>query len=293
MLQKYLDIVKANVYAILDEAGSHNRVQTETQPTQTQPGSTDVDGNGLAEAGDAPNQPEAPGFDLFTHPGQYLTRKIRHDTYEYVDPLAAAQNMSGKYVFIASASGVIGTRTAVAFARAGVSGIALTARSNEKLDEVEKAVLADTEAKHNTDLKILKVLMDVSDSESITRAAEVTRAAFGKLDTIVNLAAQIDAGFISSIDVDEWWRPLETNVRGSYLVIRALLPLLGEAKEGEAKVIINSVSFSAHHAFPLSSGYHVSNNSASSSLVTALMISPTTPFHVLIVDKQTRARSDE
>jgi NADP-dependent 3-hydroxy acid dehydrogenase YdfG len=273
-MQEYLRVVKANMLAILDGVKFHANGSAQTQQSEVQSSSRR---NGPAPHAEANGHPDAPAFNPFAHAGQFLTRTIRHDTYDAINPLAPGQSMKGKYVFISSASGVIGTQTALSFARAGAAGIAITARTASKLDEVEaaikKAVAGDQVAAKsknkgasstglasgNAEVQVLKIVMDVNDSSSISHATDRTREAFGKVDTIVNLAAHLDAGMISSVDSDEWWRSMETNVRGSYLVVRALLPLLGESKEGEeAKTILNSVSFSAHHAFALSSGYHVS-----------------------------------
>jgi shikimate 5-dehydrogenase len=63
------------------------------------------------------------------------------DTYPYISPLS--QNLSGKSVLITGASKGIGRATAISFARAGCSKIALAARS--PLSEVAADVLREAE----------------------------------------------------------------------------------------------------------------------------------------------------
>ncbi|WP_404382219.1 SDR family oxidoreductase [Knoellia locipacati] len=52
-------------------------------------------------------------------------------------------------------------------------------------------------------------------------------ARHGRVDLLVNNAGVIDAEVpLVDSDPDEWWRTVETNVRGPYLVTRAVLPHL-------------------------------------------------------------------
>ena len=58
--------------------------------------------------------------------------------------------------------------------------------------------------------------------------------------------------------MEEWWRTWEVSMKGTFLVTRALLPLLLESENGE-KIISNVSSIAAHIIMSGGSGYHVSS----------------------------------
>lgn len=83
---------------------------------------------------------------------------------------------------------------------------------------------------------------DVTDPYAVQRWIDDVLARRGHVDLLVNNAGIIDAEVpLEESDPDDWWRSVEVNVRGPYLVTRALLPhLLGR---GAGRVInINSGS---------------------------------------------------
>jgi NAD(P)-dependent dehydrogenase (short-subunit alcohol dehydrogenase family) len=87
------------------------------------------------------------------------------------------------------------------------------------------------------------VQLDVTDSSSISAAAERVRTELGRLDVLVNNAAISNAGRLKGITVEEYSRTtrpstvnlnemravFETNVFGVIAVTQAMLPLLREA----------------------------------------------------------------
>lgn len=105
--------------------------------------------------------------------------------------------------------------------------------------------------------KTLTLTLDVSDPASIEAAAkEVERELGGRLDVLINNAGVFEA--LSSIRDSEpegWWDTFTVNLRGTYLVTRAFLPLL---LNGDAKQIINVSSIGAHWLFPGCSAYQTS-----------------------------------
>ena len=96
---------------------------------------------------------------------------MHHETYHTID--ASQWNLKGKVVFITGASRGIGRSTAIPFARAGVSGIAIGARSTEALEEVENAVIRAASQKHTAcSPRVLKLGLDVTEG----RAEEISQA---------------------------------------------------------------------------------------------------------------------
>lgn len=149
-------------------------------------------------------------------------------------------------VFVTGASKGIGQRTAIAFAEAGASHIAIGARSN--LDDVEAAILQGAAKGEHLPPQVLKIKLDVTDQESIESAAAGVLRAFGGLDFLINNAGYLETFVpISDSDTSEWWRTWEMNMRSIYLCTKMFLPVL--LKGGE-KTIINIGSIGAHHFMP-------------------------------------------
>ncbi|KAI4108954.1 MAG: hypothetical protein LQ339_002073 [Xanthoria mediterranea] len=194
-----------------------------------------------------PPQPHEPN--PLRGPGDYLTDPVHNDTYPAIDPLTA--DLSGKSVFISGASRGIGRAMSLSFAKAGASFIALGARGDmtSLVQEIKKVATA---AK-STPPKVLPIKFDVTSQESIDNAAAVVDKEFGKIDVVINNAGVFPAPTkIVDTDPDDWWRTWTINVRGTYLVTRAFLPLM---LKGGDKQIVNVCSVGAHLTLPGVSAY--------------------------------------
>lgn len=177
---------------------------------------------------------------------------LRHDTYPYIDP--SKFDLSGKNVFITGASRGIGEATAISYAKAGASGIAIAARS--PLEDVAKRVREAAISAGHRKPKILQLKLDVTDRANVEASAkEIAEAFADRLDILVN-----NAGYLSSFvsipesDPDDWCRDWEVNVKGVYLITRALWPLL---LKSSLKIIMNMTSIGALINPPHSSAYNL------------------------------------
>jgi len=184
-------------------------------------------------------------------PNQYQYTPTTHtDTYSAINPAQFAVNHKNHIVLISGASKGIGRETALSFARAGAKGIILLARSN--LSDVESAVLAAAkESGHSPEVLTLSGV-DVTDSASVAKVAKQVADKFGgRLDVLVNNAGYLETWKpLAETDEQDWWATWEINVKGLYLVTRALLPLMldsqSEGKDSN-KTIINVSSVGALH----------------------------------------------
>lgn len=192
--------------------------------------------------------------------GKSFVKTLRHDTYPAIDP--TGWDLSGRVVFITGASRGIGRAMALSYVRSGVSGIVIAARSSQTLDEAEALLMAaaDEMASQRLDrLRVLKLVLDITDLAAIARAAEEVRKIFGRLDVLVNNAAIMEPfALIAQSDENEWWRMWEINMKGTYLITRGFLPLVLES-EGGLKTVVNVTSRGAHKNDPGCSSYSVSN----------------------------------
>lgn len=80
---------------------------------------------------------------------------------------------------------------------------------------------------------------DITISATAVRLAEVCREKFGRLDLLVNNAGIFLMGSIEEFDEHAWDKILAVNLKGAFLVTKALIGLLKESK-GQI-VFINSV----------------------------------------------------
>ncbi|CAG8953268.1 hypothetical protein HYFRA_00003472 [Hymenoscyphus fraxineus] len=174
-------------------------------------------------------------------PGDYdVTSKVHSDTYPEISPLRSPA--TEKSVFVVGASRGIGLAIAISFAQSGASQIALGARSN--LSAVKEAVLSAAEKANRPAPKVICVNIDITSESSVQDAASAVEKEFGNLDILL-----INSGVIGSMkrivdsNPDEWWETWMVNVRGPYLLVRALLPLL---LKGGDKMIITTSSVGAH-----------------------------------------------
>ena len=96
--------------------------------------------------------------------------------------------------------------------------------------------------------------MDVTDRAAIEKAAEQAEKDLdGRLDILINNAGYLETFTpVAESDPDEYWKTWTVNMRGPYLVTRALLPLM--LKGGE-KTIVNLSSIGALTIRPGGSAY--------------------------------------
>ncbi|KAK7699084.1 hypothetical protein SLS57_012473 [Botryosphaeria dothidea] len=187
-----------------------------------------------------------------SHDGIDFTSTIHNDTYSAIDPRKADHR--GHRVFVTGASKGIGKRTAIAFAEAGASQIAIGARS--ALDQVEQAALEGAKLGGHPPPRVLKIKLDVMDLANVEAAAEAILQEFGGLDILINNAGYLEEFRpLAESDPKEWWRTWEMNVRSVYFCLRAFLPIL---QRGGEKTIINVGSIGAHHFMPGGSAYQTS-----------------------------------
>lgn len=113
---------------------------------------------------------------------------MHHDTYPFIDPSAGeASNL--KVIFTGASNG-IGLATAKSFAAAGASAIALLARSD--LGSVANEVLQAAKQAGRDEPQILKLEVDICDSDAIERTMQSVASEFGTLHMLVNNASRLE-----------------------------------------------------------------------------------------------------
>lgn len=96
------------------------------------------------------------------------------------------------------------------------------------------------------------VRADLGDPSGVRAIADAVEDAHGRLDLLVNSAATFREGSLLDLDVAEWDRVMAVNLRGPFLLVQALAPLLRDA-EGSVINILDLSAFQPwtgrpHHA---------------------------------------------
>jgi meso-butanediol dehydrogenase/(S,S)-butanediol dehydrogenase/diacetyl reductase len=112
----------------------------------------------------------------------------------------------------------IGRAIALALGRIGTA-VAIAGRTRSQLESTARE-LADEGA------RAIPLEMDVTSEQSVARALEALRADMPHLDVLVNNAGVGGGEPVAGSDVERWRRTIETNLIGTYLVTRAVLPLM-------------------------------------------------------------------
>ena len=102
------------------------------------------------------------------------------------------------------------------------------------------------------------VLLDVADVNSVTEMAAAAKAAFGRIDVLVNNAAlygSLTGGRFDSIAEQEWDAAMSVNVKGIWNCCKAVVPVMRETGGGS---IINIASLAATYGLPYALHYTTS-----------------------------------
>jgi NAD(P)-dependent dehydrogenase (short-subunit alcohol dehydrogenase family) len=146
-------------------------------------------------------------------------------------------SLAGRTVLITGAARGVGRSIAQACAAAGARLILA--------DVLEDAGRATTEALIRDGANARFVPVDLADPASIARLGEDVAAHEGELHGLVNnaaIATGIGGPMFDEIALDTWDRVMQVNVRGTWLVTRALAPLLERSGSGR---IVNLASDTA------------------------------------------------
>ncbi len=140
--------------------------------------------------------------------------------------------LSGKVALITGGGTGIGRAIALAFAREGAS-VAVAGRRLEKLREVISEIQKQGGAG-------LAMECDVTRIREVERAVKGTVERFGRLNVLVNNAGTLHVSTVEGISEEEWDRMMTVNVKGPFLMSRAVLPEFRKCSGG-AIVNIGSV----------------------------------------------------
>ena len=146
--------------------------------------------------------------------------------------------IKGRVVLITGAGRGIGRALAHAFAAAGAK-VALLGKTKKNLLEVQRE-LKDSGA------PTVVLAADVSDEGAVSRAVAAAEQELGPVDVLVNNAGIFAMAPVEKMDTLVFDRILAVNLRGPFLMCRALLPGMKSRKRGH---IVNISSTAGRRGF--------------------------------------------
>ena len=152
--------------------------------------------------------------------------------------------LQGKVALITGASRGVGKETALTLAKAGAK-VVLVARTPSDLQEVANQIRANNG-------EALPVPADVTQPDAVAQMVGETLDTFGQIDILVNNAGVGIFEPVADSNPESWHKVIESNLTGTYLCCKYVLPSMLERKSGQ---IVNVLSIAAKVPFRASSAY--------------------------------------
>jgi len=138
--------------------------------------------------------------------------------------------LAGKVALITGASAGIGRASALALAQEGANMV-LTARRQERLDELEAAV-------QKAGGKAVSIVGDATDEATAQQCVELAIKTFGALDILINNVGVGNYKNLVDTSAAEYDEMMDANVRSTFLFTRHAVPLM--MKQGSGTILMIS-----------------------------------------------------
>jgi 3-oxoacyl-[acyl-carrier protein] reductase len=174
--------------------------------------------------------------------------------------VGSAASLQGKVAIVSGAGRHLGRAYSLALAEAGASVVVA--------DVIDGAPVAEEIVRGGG--QAIAVLADVTDRTSTESMAAAALERFERIDVLVNNAGyfkQTKKGPWNEIDLDEWDRAFEVNVRGLWLCCRAVFPTMRRQRYGK---IINIGSNTVWKGSPPGFLHYIASKSSLIGLTRAL-----------------------
>jgi NADP-dependent 3-hydroxy acid dehydrogenase YdfG len=153
-------------------------------------------------------------------------------------------NIKGKVIVITGASSGMGETAAKHLAKLGAT-VVLGARRVDRIEKLAKGI-------QDTGGKALAIATDVTKREQVKQLVDSAVEKFGRVDVFLNNAGIMPLSPIDRLNVDEWDKMVDVNIKGVLNGVAAVLPHMKNQKSGH---IINTASVAGHKIFSGSAVY--------------------------------------
>jgi NAD(P)-dependent dehydrogenase (short-subunit alcohol dehydrogenase family) len=139
--------------------------------------------------------------------------------------MSEANALEGTVALVTGAAQGIGRATALRLAADGATVVANDREPSPELDEVAKACGG------------VAAVADVSDHEAVQEMVARVEAGVGPVGLLVANAAYMSMGRFLEQDEVDWWRHIDTNLSGTFYLVRSVLPGMRRLSGGRIVII--------------------------------------------------------
>jgi 2-hydroxycyclohexanecarboxyl-CoA dehydrogenase len=179
--------------------------------------------------------------------------------------MSEAHRLDGTVALVTGAAQGIGRATALRLAADGATVAVNDREQSPELDEVAKACGGVT------------AVADVSDPRAVEEMVSRIEDGAGSIGLLVANAAYMDMGSLFEQDEADWWRLVDTNLSGTFYLVRSVLP--GMRRLGGGRIVIissewgvigwpNATAYSASKAGLISFGKTLGRELAPENIIT-------------------------
>ncbi|CAO2648462.1 Nn.00g077290.m01.CDS01 [Neocucurbitaria sp. VM-36] len=180
-----------------------------------------------------------------------LTKKYHKTAYDQIDPTLPALSAAGKNIVVTGGGTGIGAATALSFAQAGAASISILGRRTELLESTKSHIESLVPG-----AQVHTYGTDATQKDAVNETFQTINERVGKIHVLVNnhgykpkVAPKNSA--IKDIDVEEWWKCFEVNIKGAFNITQAFL----QYNSDDAVVVYVTTALSHFDGFPNSSSY--------------------------------------
>jgi NAD(P)-dependent dehydrogenase (short-subunit alcohol dehydrogenase family) len=139
--------------------------------------------------------------------------------------MSEANALEGTVALVTGAAQGIGRATALRLAADGATVVANDREPSPALDDVAKACGG------------VAAVADVSDHEAVQEMVARVEAGVGPVGLLVANAAYMSMGRFLEQDEADWWRHIDTNLSGTFYLVRSVLPGMRRLSGGRIVII--------------------------------------------------------